>query len=332
MGNNRHGEARAENCALVSGHLGVPARPPGATARTGGANVPAHGAPHQGSKKRGGKACRAHGLPMLSDRTQDAAQLATAGRPDNAPHLARQQRHGGRRHHRHAARIGGGPLVPRESGCKPDTRRLQPGNRLPLRTRAAARQLAPQCVPARNAGCTAGASWRGKPPHSLAKSTFAPPRWLAASNSSCACAHAVRLDTTRTPARRNAAAIRWLDEMAPERPRRGQALKPAAAAASSALAPLSMSNTACLTLAANAARRPRPLASLDRMDSTATSRRCARCSADNSGISRAAVAQISQSLAMPACAGVSPNASRATESPTARQATRAAMLASCRTL
>ena len=89
-----------------------------------------------------------------------------------------------------------------------------------------------------------------------------------------------------------------------------------------------MSNTACLTLSAKAARRPRPLASLARMASTATSRRCVRCSVDSPRQSCAAVAQIIQSLAMPACAGVSPNASRATESPTARHATRAAMLAS----
>ena len=74
--------------------------------------------------------------------------------------------------------------------------------------------------PARKAGCTAGASWRGKPPHCLAKSTFAP-RWLAASNSSCACAHAVRLDTTRTPARRNAAASRWLADGLPMACRNG---------------------------------------------------------------------------------------------------------------
>jgi len=47
--------------------------------------------------------------------------------------------------------------------------------------------------------------WRGKPPHSFAKSTLAPPRCLAASNSSCACAHTARLDMTRTPVRRKAA-------------------------------------------------------------------------------------------------------------------------------
>ena len=107
MRNYRQGEAHAK---IVRWHrdTGMPARPADAPARAGGANVPAHGAPHPGSKKRGGKARRAHGLPMLSDRTQDPAQLATAGRPDNAPHLARQQRHGGRRHHRHAARIATG--------------------------------------------------------------------------------------------------------------------------------------------------------------------------------------------------------------------------------
>jgi len=66
MGNDRQGEAHAK---IVRWHrdTGMPARPADAPARAGGANVPAHGAPHQGSKKRGGKARRAAGLPMLSD-------------------------------------------------------------------------------------------------------------------------------------------------------------------------------------------------------------------------------------------------------------------------
>jgi hypothetical protein len=210
MGNGRHEEAHAKGCAPVWGNWEPPAALVAQTCPAMARRIPA-------AKSAAGKptalmvcqCCQTERRTPRNLRQRDALTMRRTWPGSNSAGEGVT-----------TATPPASPLVPRESGCKPTTRRLHPGNRLPLRIRAVARQLAPQCVPARNVGCTAGASWRGKPPHNLAKSTFAP-RWLAASKSSCACAHAVRLDTTRTPARRNAAASRWLADGLPMACRNG---------------------------------------------------------------------------------------------------------------